>query len=171
MARSFLISFLGFPFSALALIIGWAGWDFRTGALATAIVFSVFFVAAIINLFFIKSFTYLDATLPVVFAGVWSVALAPLSLGATLFSAPFFIGSAVLLGVCMAVSRRFDTGKGWLVLPALVFLYEMLPINIPGPVDDTFALSGAFGVVAAQLVHEVAGRLKNRPGGRPGGFR
>jgi hypothetical protein len=164
MARSFLISFLSFPFSALAFIIGWAGWDLRTGALAAAITFTVFFVAAIVNLFFIKSFSYLDAALPVVFAGVWSVALAPFSFGASLFSAPFFIGAAVLLGVCMAVSRRFDTGKGWLVLPALVFLYEMLPINIPGPVDNAFALSGAFGTVVAQLVHVVAGKLKSGPG-------
>lgn len=155
MARSFLISFLGFPFSALAFIIGWAGWDLRTGALAAAVTFTVFFVAATVNLFFVRRFTYLDAALPVAFAGVWSLALAPFSFGATLFSAPFFIGAAVLLGVCIAVTARWDTPKGWLVLPALVFLYEMLPINIPGPVDDTFSLTASLGAVAALFFRRV----------------
>lgn len=168
MARSFLISFLGFPSSALAFIIGWAGWDLRTGALAAAVVFSVFFAAAMINLFFIKSFTYLDAALPVVFAGVWSLALAPFSFGASLFSAPFFIAAAALLGACIAVTARWNTPKGWLVLPALVFLYEMLPINIPGPVDDTFSLTASLGAVAALFFKRVLpGIARSRAGGRP----
>jgi hypothetical protein len=164
MARSFLISFLSFPFSALAFIIGWTGWDLRTGALAAAIVFSVFFAAAMINLFFVRRFTYLDAVLPVVFAGVWSLALAPFSFGASLFSAPFFIGAAVLLGACIAVTARWDTPKGWLTLPALVFLYEMLPINIPGPVDDTFSLTASLGAVGALFFKRVLPEItRSRP--------
>ena len=155
MARSFIISLLSAPFSVLAFVIGWAARGLRTGALAAAIVFTLFFVAAIINLFFVRRFTYLDAALPVVFAALWSLALAPLSLGATLFSAPFFIGAAVLLGACIAVTARWDTHKGWLVLPALVFLYEMLPINIPGPVDDTFSLTASLGAVAALFFKRV----------------
>jgi hypothetical protein len=34
--------------------------------------------------------------------------------------------------------------------PALVFLYEMLPINHPGPVDGAFALTGSAGVIITQ---------------------
>lgn len=155
MARSFLLSFLGFPFSALAFVAGWAGWDLRTGALAAAITFAVFFVAALVNLFFVRRFTYLDAALPVGFAVVWSLALAPLSLGASLFSAPFFLGAAVLLGACIAATARWNTSRGWLVLPALVFLYEMLPINIPGLVDNTFSLTASLGAVAALFFKRV----------------
>ncbi len=169
MARSFLISFLAFPFSVLVFFIGWAGWEFRTGALAAAVAFTLFFLAAAINLFFVRRFTYLDAALPVVFALLWSLALAPFSLGASLFSAPFFIAASVLLGVCIAVTARWDAPKGWLVLPALVFLYEMLPLNVPGPVDDTFSLTASLGAVAALFFKRVLPAvLGSRPGVHPG---
>ncbi|HOI43183.1 MAG TPA: hypothetical protein PK523_09580, partial [Elusimicrobiales bacterium] len=136
----------------------------RTGVLAAAVGFTVFFFAAVGSLFFVRRFTYLDAALPVVFAALWSLALAPFSFGASLFSAPFFIGAAALLGVCIAVTARWDTHKGWLTLPALVFLYEMLPINIPGPVDDTFSLTASLGAVAALFFKRV---LPEIPRSRP----
>lgn len=152
MWRSLAISALSFPFSAAAFIIGWAVRDIRSGLLAGAAVFTAFFIAALISLLFIKSYSYLDAALPLVFSVLWSLALAPFSFGASLFSAPAFIGAALLLGACMAMAKRYQTGLKWLMLPALVFLYEMLPINIPGPVDDTFALTGALGSIVIQFL-------------------
>lgn len=152
MFRSLAIGALSFLFTLLAFIIGWAAKDLRAGLLAGAVIFSGFFLAAVVSLFYIKAYSYLDAALPAVFAVLWSLALAPFSFGASLFSAPAFIGAALLLGICMAVSKRWQLGKGWLVYPALVFLYEMLPINIPGPVDDAFALSGSAGVIVTQFL-------------------
>ncbi len=93
MLRSLVISFLSFPFSALAFIIGWAARDLRFGLLAGAVIFTGFFIAAVVNLFFVKSYSYLDAALPLVFSIFWSLALAPFSFGASLFSAPAFIGA------------------------------------------------------------------------------
>ena len=159
MFRSLAIGALSFPFSLLALIIGWAAGDLRTGLLAGAAVFTCFFVAAVVNLFFIKEFSYLDAALPLVFAMFWSAALAPFSFGISLFSAPAFMGAALMLGVCMALDKRYLMDKKWLILPALVFFYEMLPINIPGPVDDTFALGGSVSVVFIQFLRRAVPQM------------
>lgn len=151
MWRSLAISFLSFPFSALAFLAGWVVADLRTGFLAGTAVFGIFLLAAIISLFFVKTYSYTDAALPPAFAALWSLALAPFSFGASLFSAPAFIGAGMLLGGCMALAKRYRTGLKWLLLPALVFIYEMLPVNIPGPVDDTFALGGSATAVAIQF--------------------
>lgn len=126
--------------------------DLRTGLLAGGAVFGIFLLAALISLFFIKSYSYGDAALPPLFSVFWSLAMAPFSFGTSLFSAPAFIGAGALLGACMALAKRYGTGLKWLALPALVFVYEMLPVNIPGPVDDTFALGGAAAVVATQFL-------------------
>lgn len=152
MWRSFAIAFLSFPFTALAFAIGWAARDLRAGLLAGAAVFTVFFTAAVVNLFFVKSYSYLDAALPAVFAALWSLALAPFSLGLSVFSAPAFIGAGLLLGACLVVVKRYKTGLWTLALPAAVFVYEMLPVNIPGFIDDTFALGAAFVFVARELL-------------------
>lgn len=151
MWRSFAIAFLSFPFTGLAFIVGWAARDVKAGLLAGAVVFTLFFTAAVVNLFFVKSYSYLDAALPAVFAALWSLALAPFSLGLSVFSAPAFVGAGLLLGGCLAIAKRYGTGLRWLLLPAAVFLYEMLPVNIPGFVDDTLALGAALSFLAAQF--------------------
>ena len=33
--------------------------------------------------------------------------------------------------------------KTWIIFPTIVFLYEMLPVSIPGPFDDFFAFGGS----------------------------
>ena len=159
MFRSLVIGVLSFPFSLLAFFIGWAGRDLRFGVLAGAVIFTGFFLAAAVNLFFIKTYSYAEAAFPAVFAILWSLALAPFSFGASLFSAPAFIGAGLMLGVCMVIGKRYRMGSSWLIFPALVFLYEMLPINIPGPIDDTFALTGSAGVVLAQFMRRALPKI------------
>lgn len=174
MWRSLAISFLSFPFSVIGFLAGWAFADLRTGLLAGGAVFGIFLLAAVISLFFIKTYSYGDAALPPLFSVFWSLAMAPFSFGASLFSAPAFIGSGALLGACMALAKRYRTGLRWLVLPAMVFIYEMLPVNIPGPVDDAFALGGAATAVAVQFIklalpailRELAGRAGAGRGGK-----
>ena len=161
MWRSIAISFLAFPFSTLAFLIGWAARDIRFGLLAGAVIFTGFFIAAIVSLFFVKSYSYLDAALPPVFAALWSLALAPFSFGASLFSAPAFIGAGLLLSACMVLHKRYQTGIKWLIMPALIFIYEMLPINIPGPVDDAFALTGSAGAIILQYLRRALPHIIN----------
>lgn len=143
MWRTLALGAVSFPVTILAFIIGWVARDIRLGLLAGAVVFTLFFLALVISLFFIKNYSYLDAVLPAVFAVLWSLALAPFSFGLSLFSAPMFICAAALLGGCMAIAKRFALERSWLLFPAVVFLYEMLPVNIPGKFDDMFALTGA----------------------------
>jgi hypothetical protein len=57
------------------------------------------------------------------------------------------------------LDKQYKMDKKWLILPALVFLYEMLPINIPGPVDDTFALGGSVSVVFIQFLRRAIPQL------------
>ncbi|OGR80929.1 MAG: hypothetical protein A2X32_00740 [Elusimicrobia bacterium GWC2_64_44] len=154
MWKSFAIAALSFPFTVLSFLIGWAAADVKTGLLAGAAVFTVFFAAAVVNLFFVKTYSYADAALPAVFAALWSLALAPFSLGLSVFSAPAFVGAGLLLGACLAINKRWGTSPWLLALPAAVFFYEMLPVNIPGFVDDTLALSGALLVVGRQLLRD-----------------
>lgn len=159
MWRSIFISAASFPFTALAFLIGWAVRDIRFGLLAGAVIFTGFFIAAIISLFFVKTYSYTDAALPLVFSALWSLALAPFSIGASLFSAPAFIGAALLLGACMVITKRCQTGFKWLVFPVLVFFYEMLPVNIPGPVDDMFAIGGSAAATLTMFLRRALPRI------------
>ena len=174
MWRSFAIAALAFPSSLLAFLIGWAAKDIRAGLLAGAVVFTVLFAAAAVGLLLLRKYSYADAALPPVFAAAWSLALAPFSIGASLFSAPAFIAAGLLLGACMALAKRYATGLRWLLLPVLVFLYEMLPLNLPGPVDDALAVGSAAGAVLLQFLRaalpailtEAARRKGKEAGGR-----
>jgi hypothetical protein len=85
--------------------------------------------------------------------------LAPFSFGASVFYAPASIGAAMLLGACMVMAKRYQMDKTWLLLPALVFIYEMLPINIPGPLDDTFALTGSVGSAIVQFMRRALPKI------------
>jgi len=154
MWRTLALGAVSFPVTILAFLIGWAGRDLRTGLLAGAVVFTIFFLMSLISLFFIKAYSYLDTVLPAVFAALWSLVLAPFSFGSSLFSAPAFICAAVLLGSCMAIAKRFGMKKSWLLFPAVVFLYEMLPVNIPGQFDDMFALTGAIGYALTLFIRK-----------------
>jgi len=169
MWRTLAIGLLSFPFTALAFIVGWAAKDLRTGLLAGAVVFTVFFIAQLVSLAFIRTYEYADAALPPVFSVLWSLALAPFSFGASLFSAPAFIGAGALLSGCMALAKYYGTEKKWIWFPAVVFLYEMLPINIPGQFDDMFALAGSAGYTLMLLLRRAGPHLLKDLFGRLGG--
>ena len=143
MWRTFVFTFLTVPAALLGFVAGWAVKDLGTGILAGAVCFTLFFIAALVNIILTKRYTAVDAALPVLFAVIWSLILVPFSFGVSLFSAPAFIGSALMLAVCMLAVNRGELKKTWLVLPVLIYVYEMLPVNIPGPFDDAFALTGS----------------------------
>ena len=69
--------------------------------------------------------------------------LIPFSLGTSIFSAPTAIGSGLVLTLCLwRVHHNDGQGKQWLILPTIVYMYEMLPIDIPGPFDNIFSFGG-----------------------------
>ena len=52
----------------------------------------------------------------------------------------------------MALYKMRKVHPGWLILPAVTFLYEMLPVNIPGPFDDYFAFGGSAFYLVFQAI-------------------
>jgi len=64
----------------------------------------------------------------------------------------------------MALAKRDGVNKVWLAFPAVIFLYEMLPVNIPGPFDDLFAFGGSAANTILLLVKIRLKKSKELPG-------
>lgn len=143
MWKSIALIVLAFPLSVTALIVFWVGNNWRAGVAAAGCTFAICLFAATVMLFFIRKLSLVDVFLPVVFSVAWSLVLTPLSLGTEIFTAPTAIGSGLLLTVCLwRYYHNNSIGRYWLILPTLIYVYEMLPINIPGPIDDYFSFGG-----------------------------
>jgi hypothetical protein len=128
----------------------WQGW--KAGLIAGCSVLGICFIIATLMLFFIKKFSLVDVFLPLVFSVIWSVILLPFSFGESAFTAPSAIGSGFILTLCLwRVYHSGGQGKNWLIIPILVYMYEMLPVNIPGPFDDYFAFGG--DIISAALFY------------------
>lgn len=154
MWKSLLIVVISGPLSIALGLAFWVAQGWRIGLMACFSTFAVCLVAATLTAFFTQRFTLFDVFLPVIFSVLWSAILAPFSLGSDLFTAPAAIGAGLLLTLCLwKVYHEGGEGRRWLIFPILVYIYEMLPINIPGPIDDYFALTGDLAsVILYQLI-------------------
>jgi hypothetical protein len=165
MWKSLLVVMVSAPLSCAAGIAFWAAWSWRAGVVACCATLAVCLVAATLLAFFTRRLTLLDVFLPLIFSLLWSLILMPFSLGSDLFTAPAAIGAGMLLTWCLwRVYHEGGEGRTWLILPILVYVYEMLPINIPGPFDDYFALSG--DLACAILFQLVATHRRQIPSAR-----
>ncbi len=152
MWKSLLVVVVSAPLSIAVGLAFWAAQNWRAGLTACFSTLAICLVAATLLAFFTRRFTLVDVFLPVIFSVVWSLVLMPFSLGSDLFTAPAAIGSGMLLTWCLwrvyhEGGRDGNSGRKWLIFPILVYVYEMLPIHIPGVFDDYFALSGDFACV------------------------
>jgi hypothetical protein len=154
MWKSLLLAVVSVPLSIALGMVFWVAQGWRTGLIACFCTFAICLVAATLMAFFTRCFSLFDVFLPVIFSVVWSAILAPFSLGADLFTAPAAIGAGLLLTLCLwKVYHENGEGRGWLIFPILVYIYEMLPVKIPGPIDDYFALTGDLAsVILYQLI-------------------
>jgi hypothetical protein len=160
MWKSLVLMLVAGPLALVLGILFWAVRDWRAGVIAACCTFAACLVAATLLVFFRPRFTLFDVFLPVGFSVIWSVFLIPFSFGADLFTAPAAIGSGLILSLCLwKVYHDGGQNRKWLILPILVYLYEMLPINLPGPFDDYFALSGD---VVAAILFQLASQLRPR---------
>ncbi|MGA7340012.1 MAG: hypothetical protein WBX18_05410, partial [Terracidiphilus sp.] len=134
MWKSLLIVVVSAPLSIALGIAFWAGQNWRAGLIACFGTFAVCLVSATLVALFTRKFTLFDVFLPVIFSVVWSLILMPFGVGTDLFTAPAAIGAGLLLSLCLwKVYHENGEGRNWLIFPILVYIYEMLPVNIPGP--------------------------------------
>ena len=156
MWKSLLLIVMALPMSAVVLIIFWAATShWKTGVVAGAATLGTCLIGATLLMCLTKRFSLFDVFLPLIFSVIWSAILTLFSLGAEVFTAPTAIGSGFILTLCLwRVYHSNGAGRSWLIFPTLVYLYEMLPVNIPGPFDDMFAFGG--DIVAAILLYTVA---------------
>ena len=81
--------------------------------------------------------------MPLVITIPWVLLLLPVKLAEDVFSAPAAVVAAVLLTLVLWAVRRKRLPMRWVVLPALCWLYECLPVTLPGPFDEALALGGS----------------------------
>lgn len=87
--------------------------------------------------------TALDCILPIPISIFCGIIFAPVRLFVVDFFSPVTcIGSGLLfsLALIMFRSNRLDETPLWII--GMVFLYEILPINLPTPLDDVLCLGG-----------------------------
>lgn len=88
--------------------------------------------------------TAVDCLIPLVLSIISGVVFAPVQL---LVGSVFSVATCIFSGVLMSLGLfLYKAGKlkGWaLILPALTFIYEMLPIELPTDLDNIFALGGS----------------------------
>jgi hypothetical protein len=165
MWKSLLLVVVSVPVSLALGIAVWVGANWKAGVIASCSAFAICLVIATLMAFFTRRFTLFDVFLPVIFSAVWSLILMPFSLGADLFTAPAAIGSGLLLTMCLwKAYHEPGESRRWLIFPILVYIYEMLPINLPGPFDDYFALTGD---VACYILYQLAGTHRRQLPGSP----
>ncbi len=144
----FLFTFLGF----VAGILSWIHWNWKIGLEVFVIVSCIGLIAAVINVFTIRRISTVDIFLPIPLAVFWTIILFPLHISSGFFSAGTFIGSAFMLSISLWLLKENKMNKTWIIFPTVVYLYEMLPVSIPGPFDDLFAFGGTSASVFLQLV-------------------
>lgn len=154
MWKSLLLAAVSAPVSIALGIAVWVGAGWKAGLSTCCCAFAAGLVMATLIAFFTRRLTLFDVFLPVVFSILWSLALMPFSLGSDLFTAPAAIGAGLLLTLCLWKAYHEEgASRRWLIFPILVYIYEMLPVNLPGPLDDYFALTGD---VASFLLYQLA---------------
>lgn len=155
MWKSLLLVAVSVPVSIALGIAAWAAANWKAGLITSCSTFAACLVIATLMAFFTRRLTLFDVFLPVVFSALWSLLLVPFSLGSDLFTAPAAIGAGLLLTLCLwKAYHEPGESRRWLIFPILVYVYEMLPINLPGPLDDYFALTGD---VACFILYQLAG--------------
>jgi hypothetical protein len=160
MVRTLIILILGFILGMIGAMIGliWGDWKI---ALTVFLSFSgVSLIAASISLFYIRPLSWVDVFFPLIVSIPWTLLLWPLKLPTQLFAAPSAIGAGLLLTCSLWITKSRGGSYGWLVWPVGVWLYEMLPISIPGPIDDLFALGSQATLFTIQIIKSQASKQK-----------
>jgi len=132
-----------FIFSCVGLAIGWIGWDFRTGAMVSIVMFAVFFLLFGIALVAIEDLSWFHVSLPMLGGLIYTVM--PDFLPGPIDDA-IVMSSTAILSFALWVRKQPETPK-WIIFPLLTAgLYTLVGGLIPGPVDELLVTAIASGV-------------------------
>ena len=123
------------------------------GIVSAAGVFIVLISISVYLMNTAKKLTLVDCLLPLPLGVISAVAFAPvgLTLG-SVFSPVTCLMSALFLTVMLFMYRAGRISGGWLIMPFLVFVYEMLPIELPTDIDNALAFGGNLTNTAAAVL-------------------
>ena len=111
-----------------------------------------------------RNLTLLDCALPSVAGLIASVLFTPVALLAngSFFSAVTCFSAALLLSLMLFLYRAKKIGGWWLVAPFLVFIYELLPFEFPGELDNLLSFGGDIINAVIAVVFNRRNLLSNR---------
>ena len=88
-----------------------------------------------------KPISVFDCTLPFVISIIAAIVFWPVSLFAgSVFSFATCIGAGIFLSMGLFLYRGGKISGAFLIIPALTFVYEVLPIELPTDIDNFLAL-------------------------------
>lgn len=148
-----------FVFPVVGFLIGWIGWDIRTGIVIASILFAVFFMLGGIFLAIVRDLSWFSVSLPLIGATIYSIAnFLPSPIDDTVVMA-----AGAMLTFVLWLRKQPETPK-WIIFPLLMAsLYTLVGGLIPGPVDElivTAILSGtsAYGAFkSGQQLKQISG--------------
>lgn len=118
----------------VGLLIGWIGWNIRTGAVTALIIFTVFFLLGGGFLAFVKNLSWLTVGLPLFMATTYSILP---NMPGSIDDTVVMIAGAMLTFV-LWLRKQPETPK-WIVFPLLISsFYTLVGGWLPGPVDELF---------------------------------
>lgn len=111
------------------------------GGIGCGIGFAVFMMKLIDKT--ASGLTVVDCLLPLLISIVCGVVFAPIALfSASVFSFATCIYSGLLLSLTLFSYKYRSLDDKYLIMPICVFVYEILPIELPTDLDNIFALGG-----------------------------
>jgi hypothetical protein len=147
MGKSFLTGCFSMMVIPVVFIAGCILFGWKIGLVAALGAFVLLVGLIFYFLITAKGISWLDICLPVPVAIFFSILWFPiqffLEFGTNLFSIPACIGSAILLSMSLFWVKEKHMPRAWLAIPLASFIYEILPVDIPGPVDEYVAFGGS----------------------------
>lgn len=129
-------------FPAVGFLIGWIGWNIRTGIVTALILFAVFFLLGGGFLASVKNLSWFAVSLPIIGATIYTVLpdFLPGPLDDTIVMA-----AGAILTFTLWLRKQPETPK-WIIFPLLMAsLYTLVAGLIPGPVDELIVTAIASG--------------------------
>ena len=131
-----------FVLPPVGLIVGWLGWDLRTGVVTAALVFALMFLTSGIILATAKDPSWFVVMLPFLFGLIY--ALLPDVIPGPIDDAAA-VAAGAILSFTLWLRKQPETPK-WIIFPWLAAsLYTLVGNLIPAPVDELIVYAISIG--------------------------